>query len=203
MPSAEDAPRASPRLGAGPAAGPRRAAAGLLLRTHHADPAGSPAGPTRAWTASSASPSRSRCTPAPGSRWRSHAQAAFARRREHRLAPGRRDRAVARAARARRLCARRTDRAAPRRPALDRRGACQLGRWRWRSPTDGDGTGATAAGRSQEDATARDGLALGLAQAAALMPGVSRNGATLSGRAGARLRARRAHRRSPGMRGCR
>jgi undecaprenyl-diphosphatase len=34
--------------------------------------------------------------------------------------------------------------------------------------------------RTQEDAVARDGLTLGLAQAAALMPGVSRNGAALS-----------------------
>jgi undecaprenyl-diphosphatase len=34
--------------------------------------------------------------------------------------------------------------------------------------------------RGHGDATARDGLALGLAQAAALMPGVSRNGATLT-----------------------
>jgi undecaprenyl-diphosphatase len=34
--------------------------------------------------------------------------------------------------------------------------------------------------RAQEDAGARDGLALGLAQAAALIPGVSRNGATLT-----------------------
>ena len=40
--------------------------------------------------------------------------------------------------------------------------------------------GAHGAGRSREQATARDGLALGLAQAAALIPGVSRNGATLS-----------------------
>jgi|HubBroStandDraft_6_1064221.scaffolds.fasta_scaffold90527_2 undecaprenyl-diphosphatase len=40
--------------------------------------------------------------------------------------------------------------------------------------------GRSDAGRSREDATARDGLALGLAQAAALIPGVSRNGATLS-----------------------
>jgi undecaprenyl-diphosphatase len=39
------------------------------------------------------------------------------------------------------------------------------------------GTDAT---RTQEDASARDGLALGLAQASALMPGVSRNGATLT-----------------------
>lgn len=37
-----------------------------------------------------------------------------------------------------------------------------------------------ARGRVQEDATAGDGLALGLAQAAALIPGVSRNGATLT-----------------------
>jgi undecaprenyl-diphosphatase len=43
-------------------------------------------------------------------------------------------------------------------------------------------TGAnTAAGaRAQEDASDRDGLALGLAQAAALIPGVSRSGATLT-----------------------
>jgi undecaprenyl-diphosphatase len=37
-----------------------------------------------------------------------------------------------------------------------------------------------ARSRAQEDATAGDGLALGLAQAAALIPGVSRNGATLT-----------------------
>jgi undecaprenyl-diphosphatase len=37
-----------------------------------------------------------------------------------------------------------------------------------------------AGGRAREDATAGDGLALGLAQAAALIPGVSRNGATLT-----------------------
>ncbi|HSZ13049.1 MAG TPA: undecaprenyl-diphosphate phosphatase [Solirubrobacteraceae bacterium] len=47
-----------------------------------------------------------------------------------------------------------------------------------------DDNGACSAGgpsgRAQEDATARDGLALGLAQTAALIPGVSRNGATLS-----------------------
>ncbi len=42
---------------------------------------------------------------------------------------------------------------------------------------DGEEPGAL---RAQEDATARDGLALGLAQAAALIPGVSRNGATLT-----------------------
>jgi undecaprenyl-diphosphatase len=34
--------------------------------------------------------------------------------------------------------------------------------------------------RRQEDAGPRDGLALGIAQAAALIPGVSRNGATLT-----------------------
>ncbi len=34
--------------------------------------------------------------------------------------------------------------------------------------------------RARDDATARDGLALGLAQAAALVPGVSRNGATIA-----------------------
>ena len=41
-------------------------------------------------------------------------------------------------------------------------------------------TDASGGTRAQEDARPRDGLALGLAQAAALMPGVSRNGATLS-----------------------
>jgi undecaprenyl-diphosphatase len=39
---------------------------------------------------------------------------------------------------------------------------------------------AGAGARDFEDATPRDGLALGLAQAAALIPGVSRNGATLT-----------------------
>lgn len=41
-------------------------------------------------------------------------------------------------------------------------------------------TGTNDTNRAQEDATPQDGLVLGLAQAAALMPGVSRNGATLS-----------------------
>lgn len=40
--------------------------------------------------------------------------------------------------------------------------------------------GRAAPGRAQGDASPRDGLALGLAQAAALIPGVSRNGATLT-----------------------
>ena len=40
--------------------------------------------------------------------------------------------------------------------------------------------GRVDAGRGFEEANARDGLALGLAQASALIPGVSRNGATLS-----------------------
>ena len=44
-----------------------------------------------------------------------------------------------------------------------------------------DAGGSSADTRRQsEDAGARDGLALGLAQASALIPGVSRNGATLS-----------------------
>jgi undecaprenyl-diphosphatase len=46
---------------------------------------------------------------------------------------------------------------------------------------DGRASGSEAAGaRAFEDATARDGLALGLAQASALIPGVSRNGASLT-----------------------
>ncbi|HLM86198.1 MAG TPA: undecaprenyl-diphosphate phosphatase [Solirubrobacteraceae bacterium] len=44
----------------------------------------------------------------------------------------------------------------------------------------GQGRSRHDEGRPFEDARARDGLALGLAQAAALMPGVSRNGATLT-----------------------
>ena len=48
-------------------------------------------------------------------------------------------------------------------------------RWRWPPPT------RAAAGRGErEDAGAADALCLGLAQACALMPGVSRNGATLA-----------------------
>jgi undecaprenyl-diphosphatase len=54
-----------------------------------------------------------------------------------------------------------------------------------RAPASDDGwPSANAAsvgpGRVQQDATARDGLALGLAQASALIPGVSRNGAALT-----------------------
>ena len=56
--------------------------------------------------------------------------------------------------------------------------------------------------RASEDAGAGDGLVLGLAQASALMPGVSRNGATLSA-ARARGFGREALRRSPGGWGCR
>jgi undecaprenyl-diphosphatase len=41
-------------------------------------------------------------------------------------------------------------------------------------------SGRTDVARAFEDADARDGLALGLAQAGALIPGVSRNGATLT-----------------------
>ena len=55
------------------------------------------------------------------------------------------------------------------------------GRWRWsladRRPQE----------RGPGDAGAVDGLALGLAQAAALIPGVSRNGATLTAARGARF----------------
>lgn len=41
-------------------------------------------------------------------------------------------------------------------------------------------TGTNDTNRAQAEATLKDGLVLGLAQAAALMPGVSRNGVTLS-----------------------
>ena len=66
------------------------------------------------------------------------------------------------------------DRAPPRRAGCDRRGAASPARRRW-SLAD--------LGRQRHDrgeARAADGLALGLAQAAALVPGVSRNGATLA-----------------------
>jgi undecaprenyl-diphosphatase len=45
---------------------------------------------------------------------------------------------------------------------------------------DGRAARRADAGRTQDDLRARDGLAIGLAQAAALIPGVSRNGATLT-----------------------
>jgi undecaprenyl-diphosphatase len=45
---------------------------------------------------------------------------------------------------------------------------------------DARADGRTGGGRGWEDARALDGLALGLAQASALIPGVSRNGATLT-----------------------
>jgi undecaprenyl-diphosphatase len=45
---------------------------------------------------------------------------------------------------------------------------------------DGRGSRRQALPRRREEADPRDGLALGLAQAAALIPGVSRNGATLT-----------------------
>jgi undecaprenyl-diphosphatase len=44
----------------------------------------------------------------------------------------------------------------------------------------GGGAGSGRGGRRQADACPRDGLALGLAQAVALIPGISRNGATLT-----------------------
>ncbi len=67
------------------------------------------------------------------------------------------------------------DRAAPRWAALDRR------RPRRRRGGDGArGRARRAADPPLEDAGPRDGLALGLAQAVALIPGVSRSGATLT-----------------------
>jgi len=75
----------------------------------------------------------------------------------------------------RRLCPAGGDRAAPRWTALDRRGP------RHRRRGDGArGRSAGRAGRTLEEARPRDGLALGLAQAIALIPGVSRSGATLT-----------------------
>ena len=139
-------------------------------------------------TASCASPSRSRCTPARGWRWRSTCAASCsAPRPSARRAPDRRDRALA---------ARR-----PRSPAgllralrssaasADRdrsRPACSPGRSRWGSPTPA----RRRPGAAQDDAGPLDGLALGLAQAVALAPGVSRSGATLTAARAARLSRR-------------
>ena len=63
---------------------------------------------------------------------------------------------------------------AARRPAGDRRSGCSPARRRCCSPTPG----RSSAGAARP--TPADGLALGVAQAAALAPGVSRNGVTLA-----------------------
>ena len=100
----------------------------------------------------------------------------LSRRRARRVRRG------ARPARGGRAGARAADRAA----AGDARArwprGCWRARWRWRSPISAPG------GRAAGSAGAADGLWLGLAQAAALVPGVSRNGATLAAGARARLR---------------
>ena len=72
---------ASPRPRARARPGADRAAAGLLLGAHHADSPCCSAGPTPSSTASCASPSRSPCTPARASRWRSTCAASCSRRR--------------------------------------------------------------------------------------------------------------------------
>ncbi len=95
------------------------------------------------------------------------------------LAPRRADRAVVSAPGDRRLHARASDRAPPRHPGHDRGGARSAARWRWR------GRDRAPQARRSQDAGAVDALWLGAAQACALIPGVSRNGATL---AAARLR---------------
>ena len=87
---------------------------------------------------------------------------------------------LVRAAGHRRLHARAPDRAAPGHPAHDRRRVCCSARRPWPPPT---ALGPT--GRRREEAGFADALALGLAQACALIPGASRNGMTL---AAARLR---------------
>ena len=69
--------------------------------------------------------------------------------------------------------------------AAARHAAHHCGRPAGRIAGDGGGRLAGRADRSRDDAGSADALALGLAQACALMPGVSRNGATLTA---ARLR---------------
>ena len=84
-------------------------------------------------------------------------------------------------------------------PRRDRRRARRRARWRWSPPTAPPGARAAAT------PAPLDGLALGVAQAAALAPGVSRNGATLTAARRRRFtpRAREpalAHRRAAGDR---
>ena len=99
-------------------------------------------------------------------------------RRAHGRAPGRGGRAVDSATGARRARAGAVHRAPPFGHARDRRrdGRGRCGDGARRRPSGQGRRGA----RRREDARARDGLALGLAQVAALLPGVSRSGATLT-----------------------
>ncbi len=155
---------------------------------------GSPVGPTPSSMTSCAR--RFEVALHVGTAWRSRSTGGTGagRRREPALgfAAGRAG-ALARAPGGRGTGPRRDDRAPPRRPALDRR-------WHWRRGRPGCSPPSCAAGRPRRglaDAGAGDGLALGLAQAVALIPGVSRSGATL-GAARWRGSPARTHRRCPG-----
>ena len=91
-----------------------------------------------------------------------------------RPAQGGRPRPLLPARRPLRRSLRAADRSSPRRARCPPPPGCSPGPARWSLPT------ATPQQRDRGQATAADGLALGFAQAAALAPGVSRNGATLS-----------------------
>ena len=173
------APRARPRR----APRARRAAAGLLLGAHRRSSPGCSAGPTRSSTASCARPSRSRCTPAPRRRCWSRCATRSARRRagstRRRLGRSLAGSFVPPAVVG--LRARAADRGAPGHAARRSPPAWSPAPSRSASPTRVGAPsprGARTPGRA-------DALVLGLAQACALVPGVSRNGATL---AAARLR---------------
>ena len=171
-----------PRRRARPAARARRAAAGLLLRAHDADPVARRLA-VRAARRRAAQVLRGRAARRRGARAGDRTCAASCSRDAARLdrRRGGRDRAVARAAGARRLRARRGRSSSalggPRSIAV---GPGRRRASRWRSPIAGRARRADAQPAAAGRASPRDGLALGLAQAAALIPGVSRNGATLT-----------------------
>ena len=96
------------------------------------------------------------------------------RRARHEPAIAELHRPLVRAAGDRRLHAGAPDRAPPRHARHDRRWAWWSGRWRWRGPTARRRRGP----RTKPAWPTR--LWLGVAQACALLPGVSRNGATLA-----------------------
>ena len=147
---------------------------------------GCSAGPTPTSTPSCARRSRSRCTPGPPRRCSSGCATRSARRARLRPPPRDAGRLLVR-------CRRPSSgwRSSARSSAgWARRGRSPPGCWRG-ALAMAVADRAAAAARTREDAGAVDALALGLAQACALVPGVSRNGMTLAAARGARLRAAR------------
>ncbi len=147
---------------------------------------GWPAGPTSSSIQGCASPSRWRCT-------RAQRQPCCASPARAPVGKARLSGRGVDAARADRLCARRTDRAKTGNPSQDRRRpAGRVGRdggaevyKKWHAPRARGGhrhfeSNTTPVQIDTKHPTASDGLALGLAQALALIPGVSRSGATFA-----------------------